>query len=253
MVAPGGERLAKRLARAGLCSRREAERWIEAGRVALDGQTVTSPAVNVDANTDIRVDGEALPQPEPARLWRYHKPRGLVTTTRDERGRPTVFSRLPADLPRVMTVGRLDMDSEGLLILTNDGGWARHLELPATGWLRRYRVRVHGRVQPKDLQTLAGGVTIDGVRYGTVEAKLDRQTGANAWLTVTLREGKNREVRRLMEHLGYRANRLIRTAFGPIELGDLPAGTVAEIPRRRLRNELPRELLQDQVNAGRRR
>ena len=253
MVAPGSERLAKRLARAGLCSRREAERWIDAGRVVLNGQTVTSPAVNVDADADIRVDGKTLPPPEPGRLWCYHKPRGLVTTTRDERGRPTVFDRLPAALPRVITVGRLDMDSEGLLLLTNDGGWARHLELPATGWLRRYRVRVHGRVQPQDLRTLAGGVAIGGIKYGRVEAKLDRQTGANAWLTVTLREGKNREVRRLMEHLGYRANRLIRTAYGPIELGDLPAGTVTEIPRRRLRNELPRELFNGQANAGRRR
>ncbi len=253
MVAPAGERLAKRMARAGLCSRREAERWIEAGRVTLDGRVVTSPVINVGPDADIWVDGKALPETEHARLWRYHKPRGLVTTNRDDRGRPTVFDHLPTDLPRAMTVGRLDMDSEGLLLLTNDGGWARYLELPTTGWLRRYRVRVHGRVQPQDLQALAAGVVIAGVRYGAVDAILDRQTGANAWLTVRLREGKNREVRRLMEHLGYLVNRLIRTAYGPIELGSLPAGAVVEVPQRRLRKELPRSLWDSQTNANRRR
>ncbi len=242
MVVPSGERLAKRVARAGLCSRREAERWIAAGRITLDGKRVDSPAINVGPDADIRVDGEPLPETDPPRLWRYHKPRGLVTTNRDDRGRPTVFDYLPGGLPRVMTVGRLDMDSEGLLLLTNDGDLARHLELPATAWRRRYRVRVHGRVNPENLHSLAAGPTISGIRYGPVEASLDRQTGANAWLTIGLREGKNREIRRLMEHLDYQVNRLIRVAYGPIELDDLPAGAVMEVPRRRLRKELPRDI-----------
>lgn len=233
-----GERIAKVIARAGLCSRREAERWIAQGRVTLDGKTLESPAVSVATNADIRVDGERLPQAEAPRLWRYHKPAGLLTTQRDPQGRPTVFDDLPTGLPRVIAIGRLDLTSEGLLLFTNDGGLARHLELPATGWTRRYRVRVYGRVEAEKLAGLARGVTVDGVRYGPVEAALERQVGANAWLIVALREGKNREVRRLMEHLGYRVSRLIRVAYGPFQLGNLKPGVVAEVPARALRDQL---------------
>jgi 23S rRNA pseudouridine2605 synthase len=233
-----GERIAKLMARAGLCSRRDAERWIAEGRVVLDGKVLTSPAVTVTTTSDIRVDGKPIPQPEPARLWRYHKPAGLVTTHRDERGRPTVFERLPPDLPRLVSVGRLDLNSEGLLLLTNDGELARELELPARGWLRRYRVRVHGEVDPARLATLEKGITIDGVAYGPIRATLDRQQASNAWITVSLREGKNREIRRVMEHLGLSVTRLIRLAYGPFQLGELPRGAVEEVPRRVLREQL---------------
>src|SRR6266699_5185220 len=195
------QRIAKVLARAGLCSRRDAERWIAEGRVAVDGPVLTSPAVTVTAQNEIRVDGKPLPEPERARLWRYHKPTGLVTTHRDERGRPTVFGALPADLPRLVSVGRLDLNSEGLLLLTNDGALARRLELPATGGLRRYKVRVHGEVDPDRLAALARGTTIDGIAYGPIRAELERQQGSNAWVTLSLQEGKNREVRRVLEHL----------------------------------------------------
>src|SRR5690349_19924250 len=181
-AAAKGERIAKRLARAGLCSRRDAERWIAEGRVAVDGKVLASPALTVTEASDIRVDGKPLPAAEPARLWRYHKPAGLVTTHRDEQGRPTVFDRLPPELPRVVSVGRLDLNSEGLLLLTNDGGLARELELPSTGWLRRYRVRAHGSVTQDALDRLRAGITIDGVRYGTIEATLDRSQGSNVWL-----------------------------------------------------------------------
>lgn len=232
------ERIAKRLARAGVCSRREAEKWIAAGRVKVDGAVLTGPAVLVTDASRVEVDGAPLPAVAPPRLWRFHKKRGLVTTDRDPDGRPTVFSALPADLPRVISVGRLDIDSEGLLLLTNDGGLARHLELPATGWLRKYRVRVHGRVDPARLAGLAGGIEIDGVRYGAVQASLDSQAASNAWLTIGLREGKNREIRRLMDHLGYRVNRLIRTSYGPFALGNLAVGTVDEVRRRVLREQL---------------
>ena len=233
-----GERIAKRIARAGLCSRREAERWIRDGRVAVDGRVLDSPAVIVDAASAITVDGKPLPEPEPPRLFRYHKPSGLVTTTRDPEGRPTIFAKLPRELPRLVSIGRLDLNSEGLLLLTNDGELARHLELPTTGWLRRYRVRAFGAVEPAALAALARGATVAGVRYGPVEASLDRVQGANLWLTVALREGKNREVRRLLGHLGLRVNRLIRIAYGPFQLGELARGVVEEVPRRVLRDQL---------------
>jgi 23S rRNA pseudouridine2605 synthase len=235
-IAP--QRIAKVIARAGLCSRRDAERWIAEGRVAVDGAVLTSAAVNVGPANDIRVDGQPLPDPERARLWRYHKPSGLVTTHRDERGRPTVFAALPVELPRLVSVGRLDYNSEGLLLLTNDGALARRLELPATGWVRRYRVRVHGFVDPERLVALDHGITVDGVAYGPIRAQLDRQQGDNAWLTLSLREGKNREVRRAMEHLGYPVTRLIRLAYGPFQLGNLARGAIDEVPKKVLAEQL---------------
>jgi 23S rRNA pseudouridine2605 synthase len=232
------ERIAKAIARAGLCSRRDAERWIAEGRVSLNGEILTSPAVTVTGDSDIRVDGKKLPEPERPRLWRYHKPVGLVTTHRDEKGRPTVFGALPAGLPRLISVGRLDLNSEGLLLLTNDGALARRLELPATGWIRRYRVRVHGAVEPARLAALARGTTIDGIAYGSIRAALDRTQGSNAWLTLTLQEGKNREVRRVLEHLGYPVTRLIRVAYGPFQLGHLGRGEIEEVPAKVLREQL---------------
>jgi 23S rRNA pseudouridine2605 synthase len=236
--ARGPERIAKRLARAGVCSRRDAERLIIAGRVAVDGNVLTGPAVIVTDSSQIEVDGAPLPVIEPPRLWRFHKKRGLVTSTRDHDDRPTVFSSLPESLPRVVSVGRLDVDSEGLLLLTNDGALARYLELPATGWLRKYRVRVYGRVDQARLNALAGGIEIDGQRYGPVQASLDSQAATNAWLTIGLREGKNREIRKLMEHLGYPVNRLIRISYGPFALGQLAAGDVDEVKRRVLKDQL---------------
>jgi 23S rRNA pseudouridine2605 synthase len=233
-----GERIAKVLARAGLCSRREAERWIEQGRVAVDGRVLKTPAVVVGPRARVTVDGKPIPAKEPTRLWRYHKPRGLVTTSRDPQGRPTVFDNLPAGLPRVLAIGRLDLSSEGLLLLTNDGELKRRLELPATGWARRYRVRVHGQVDGARLSVLAKGITIDGVAYGPVRAALDRQKGENAWLTMSLAEGKNREVRRICEHLGWPVSRLIRIAYGPFQLGQLADGAVEEVPGKVLREQL---------------
>jgi len=233
-----GERIAKRLARAGLCSRREAERWIEAGRIAVDGKVLTSPAVVVGSGNRITVDDKPLPAAEATRLWRYHKPKGLICTARDEAGRPTVFDALPAELPRVMSVGRLDFNSEGLLLLTNDGGLARRLELPSTGWARRYRVRVFGRPDPEKLAALAHGVTVEGVHYGPIEASLERQQGGNAWISLLLREGKNREIRKVMEHLGLVVNRLIRISFGPFRLTGLESGSVREVPPRILADQL---------------
>jgi len=232
------ERVAKLLARAGLCSRRDAERWITAGRVSVDGQVLTSPAVTVTAASEIRVDGTPLADPERPRLWRYHKPAGLVTTHRDERGRPTVFDALPKELPRVISVGRLDLNSEGLLLLTNNGALARRLELPATGWLRRYKVRVHGEVDPDHLAALENGITIEGVAYGSIRASLDRRQRSNAWIALALREGKNREVRRVLEHLGLPVTRLIRLSFGPFQLGNLARGEVAEVPKKVLAEQL---------------
>ena len=235
----GEERLAKRLARAGLCSRREAERWIVAGRVAVDGRTVATPAFNVGPNARVAVDGEAIPASPPTRLWRYHKPRGLLTTNRDPEGRPTLFERLPDSLPRVITVGRLDFNSEGLLLLTNDGGLARNLEHPSTGWLRRYRLRVQGEPTPKTLAQLAAGKTrIDGVAYCAVDAKLDRAGTGNSWLTVRIREGKNRELRKIFGHFGHPVSRLIRVAYGPFQLNQLARGGVEEVGPALLRDQL---------------
>ncbi len=233
-----GERIAKWLARAGVASRREAERMIMAGRVRLDGKVIRSPALNITGNEEIRVDTRLVTPPEPTRLWRYHKPAGLLTTARDPEGRPTVFEKLPADLPRVISVGRLDINTEGLLLLTNDGALARKLELPATGWLRRYRVRAFGRIEQGALDTLKNGMTLDGVHYGPVEALFEKQQGSNCWLTLALREGKNREIRKLLEHFGLRVNRLIRLSYGPFALRELTAGEVKEVPRRILRDQL---------------
>lgn len=232
----GGERIAKVMARAGLCSRREAERWIEAGRVEVNGKKLTTPACVIGPGDTVVVDGKALPDKEPTRLWRYNKPAGLVTSHRDPEGRKTVFQALPDFMPRVISVGRLDLNSEGLLLLTNDGELARKLELPETGWTRRYRVRVHGQVDAKDLTGLGRGVTVDGVKYGPITAAFDQRTGANAWLTVTLKEGKNREVRKVMEHIGLGVNRLIRTAYGPFQIGNLPQGDVEEVRPKALRD-----------------
>src|SRR6266699_2156075 len=232
------QRIAKVLARAGLCSRRDAERWIIEGRVTVNGAVLTSPAVTVTAENEVRVDGQKLPVPERARLWRYHKPSGLVTTHRDEKGRPTVFGALPAELPRLVSIGRLDLNSAGLLLLTNDGALARRLELPATGWVRRYRVRVHGFVDPARLAALARGIAIDRIAYGPIRAQLDRQQGSNAWVTLSLQEGKNREVRRVLEHLGYPVTRLIRLAYGPFQLGHLARSAIEEVPRKALDEQL---------------
>ena len=233
---PSGERLAKRMARAGLCSRRDAERWIEDGRVSVNGTIIRTPAFNVAETDAVVVDGKPLPEKEAARLWRYHKPSGLVVTERDEKGRPTIFERLPRELPRVLSVGRLDLNSEGLLLLTNDGDLARKLELPATGWVRRYRVRVRGYVNEERLAALADGVTVEGVRYGEIRAMLERQQGQNAWLSVALTQGKNREVRKVMDHLGYSVNRLIRTSYGPFQLGTLARGGVEEVSAKVIRD-----------------
>jgi 23S rRNA pseudouridine2605 synthase len=234
----GPMRIARRIARAGICSRRDAERLIAQGRVSVDGRVVATPALDVGEQARIEVDGKPLAAPQPVRLWRYHKPKGQVSTSRDPQGRPTIFDTLPADLPRLMSIGRLDINTEGLLLLTNDGELARHLELPATGWLRRYRVRARGRVAPQGLDAIRDGVEIDGVRYGPVEARIDSTQGANMWLSIGLREGKNREVRRLMEHLGLVVNRLIRVSFGPFSLGDLTLGQVEEVRRRVLADQL---------------
>jgi len=239
---PEGERVAKRIARAGYCSRRDAERLIAEGRVEVDGRTIESPALNVTANNEIRIDGERLKTAEPTRLFRYYKPEGVVTTARDPEGRPTVTTKLTNLLgptaPRLMPVGRLDINSEGLLLLTNDGALKRLLELPSTGWLRRYRVRVYGTVDPAALKALETGIEIDGLRYGPIKAEEETRTGANAWLKVGLREGKNREVRRVLGHLGLEVSRLIRTAYGPFQLGSLKRGEVEEVTPKVLKEQL---------------
>lgn len=237
MTAPSGsERLARRIARAGLCSRREAERWIEEGRVKVGGRIVTTPALNVSAGDAVSVDGRLLQASEPARLWLYHKPAGLLTTHADPQGRRTVFESLPSTLPRVISVGRLDYNSEGLLLLTNDGGLARKLELPGNGWIRRYRVRAYGGVPESMIRAMKEGLKIDGVQYGSVEAVLDSQKGDNSWFTVSLKEGKNREIRRIFEHFGCRVSRLMRLSYGPFALGNLPRGEVKEVPGRVIRS-----------------
>ncbi|MBK5926883.1 pseudouridine synthase, partial [Rhodobaculum claviforme] len=238
MAEDDSARIAKVLARAGVASRREAEVWIAEGRIAVNGKVIDTPALTVTPADRIEVDGRPLPAPEPARLWRYHKPTGLVTTERDEEGRETVFDRLPAGLPRVMTVGRLDITSEGLLLLTNDGDLKRRMELPSTGWLRRYRVRVNGTPDDASLQPLREGIVIERELFQPMEVRVDRQQGANAWLTVGLREGRNREVRRAMEAVGLVVNRLIRVGYGPFQLGDLAPGAVEEVPARVLRDQL---------------
>ncbi|SJZ96614.1 pseudouridine synthase [Consotaella salsifontis] len=242
---PGEMRIAKRLARAGIASRRDAEGMIADGRVKVNGKVLESPALTVTARDRIEIDGSPLPAIERTRLWLFHKPAGLVTTNRDPEGRPTVFDRLPEDMPRVLSVGRLDINTEGLLLLTNDGGLARTLELPATGWLRRYRVRAHGSVKQEQLDELKNGIAIDGVFYGAVEAALEREQGTNVWLSVGLREGKNREVKRILGHLGLEVNRLIRVSFGPFQLADLEEGAVREIKGRTLRDQLGDRLIEE--------
>lgn len=237
---PPGERIAKRLARAGICSRRDAEKLIAAGRVAVDGQKLTSPAFNVTEASRITVDGRPVDAPDAPRLWRYHKTAGTLTTARDPKGRPTVFEKLPPEMPRVISIGRLDYNTEGLLLLTNDGELARHLELPKNAWLRHYRVRVHGAVNPHKLAELAKGITLSGIRYEPIKAVLETEktAGSNAWISVTLHEGKNREIRKVMEHLGLQVTRLIRVSFGPFPLGKLPKGAIEEVPRGQLRAAL---------------
>ncbi len=237
------ERIAKVMARAGLCSRREAETWILAGRVAVNGETLASPAFTVSPHDKIVVDGKPLPVRERTRLFLYHKPKGLVTTNRDERDRATVFAALPSHLPRVVSVGRLDLNSEGLLLLTNDGGLKRILELPETGWQRRYRVRANGRITQDALDRLDKGIRVDGVEYGPIKAMLDRSQGANAWMTMTLREGKNREIRNVLRALGLTVNRLIRVSYGPFQLGELKPGAVEEIKGRVLTEQLGEKII----------
>jgi 23S rRNA pseudouridine2605 synthase len=239
-----GERIAKVIARAGLASRRTAEEWVTAGRVAVNGEVIHSPALNVSAHDRISVDGEPLPARERTRLFLYYKPRGLMTSHADPQGRPTIFERLPKELPRLVSVGRLDFNTEGLILLTNDGALARALELPATGWLRRYRVRAHGSVTQRTLDELRTGITVDGIKYREIEATVDRIQGANLWLTFAIREGKNREVRNVLGHLGLTVNRLIRVSFGPFQLGELSEGQVEEVPTRVLREQLGERLVE---------
>ena len=237
-VKKSGERIAKVVSRAGLASRRDAEEWIVQGRVTVNGRVINSPALDVTANDVITVDGKPLPPRERTRLFLFHKPRGLMTTHADPEGRPTVFDNLPEGLPRLISIGRLDFNTEGLLLLTNDGGLARALELPETGWLRRYRVRAHGEVTQAQLDELKRGVEVDGVKYGPIDATLERDQGANVWLVFAIREGKNREVRNVMAHLGLEVNRLIRISYGPFQLAELPEGAVEEVKTRVLREQL---------------
>ena len=243
-----GMRIAKMIARAGVCSRRDAERLIEARKVMVNGKLLKSPALNVTASDTILVNDKPLPMSEPVRLWRYHKPRGRVTSHKDPQGRPTVFDALPDHLPRVISVGRLDYNTEGLMLLTTDGGLARHLELPSTGWRRRYKVRAFGRVTQVQLDSLKNGVTIEGVRYGEISAQLERE-GNNPWIIMSITEGKNREVRRVLEHLGMKVSRLIRLSYGPFQLSDLMAGSVEEVKRRVLAEQLGKELT-DEFELG---
>lgn len=237
-TAPAGERIAKVMARAGLCSRRDAEAWIANGRVSLNGKLLTSAAVNVGKKDTVLVDGKPLPDKQLTRVWLYYKPKGLMTTAYDPEGRATVFDNLPADMPRVISVGRLDLNSEGLLLLTNDGELARKLELPTTAWIRRYRVRVNGRFDPKLLDGLKDGIEVEGVRYGPIEGAFERQQGANAWLTMALTEGKNREIRRICQHFGWPVSRLIRVGYGPFVLGDMEPGQVQEVKGKLLQTQL---------------
>jgi 23S rRNA pseudouridine2605 synthase len=248
-----GERIAKVIARAGVCSRRDAERLISEGRVAINGKVIASAAVNVSENDAIAIDGKPLPVKTPTRLWRYHKPEGLVVSHKDPEGRRSVFDALREQLPRVVSIGRLDIATEGLLLLTNDGELARLLELPATGWVRRYRVRAFGKPEIEALARLKDGITIEGVHYGPIEARIDKEQGDNSWLTFAIREGKNREIKRVCEHLGLRVNRLIRTSFGPFQLGDLKPGEIDEVPARVIEDQTGRKLAPKTQNADRRR
>lgn len=247
-----GERIAKVIARAGLCSRRDAERLIGEGRVKLNGTVLTTAATNVTRTDVVLVDNLPLPEKEETRLWRYHKPSGLVVSNRDPEGRPTVFEKLRQQLPRVLSIGRLDINTEGLLLLTNDGELARFLELPATGWIRRYRVRAFGRIDEAALKKLERGVEIEGVRYGPIEATVERAQGDNTWLTIAIREGKNREVKRICEHLGLQVNRLIRTAFGPFQLGELARGGIEEVPPRVMKSSIGEKYFKKEDDAHRR-
>ena len=237
-TAPQGDRIAKVLARAGVASRRDAEKLIFEGRVTVDGTTLDSPALRVTGQEDIRVDGARVKQAAPVRLWRYHKPVGLVTTHKDPQGRPTVFDALPPSLPRVISVGRLDLTTEGLLLLTTDGGLSRALELPENGWRRRYRVRAYGRTNEKALAALKDGVDVEGVAYSAIDASIDQVQGGNTWLTMALTEGKNREIRNVCRHLGLQVNRLIRLSYGPFQLGRLAKGAVEEVPTKQLTEQL---------------
>lgn len=232
------ERIAKFMARSGVCSRREAEELIKQKRVTVNGETVETPAFNVEGDEKILLDGEKLPQVQLTRVWLYHKPSGLITTHKDTQNRATVFDNLPAGMPRVISVGRLDLNSEGLLLLTNDGELARTLELPQNGWSRRYKVRVYGKVSKSKLAELEKGVEIEGVRYGAVKVELESQNGANSWLQVTLNEGKNREIRKLMKYIGLEVARLIRLSYGPFQLGSLKKGEVKEVPQKVLKEQL---------------
>ncbi len=234
-----GERIAKVLARSGMCSRREGETWIAEGRVIVNGTVLTSPAFNVTVYDTVLVNNNPIPEIQKTRLWRYHKPPGLVNTNKDPEGRTTIFEKLPSNLPRVITVGRLDISSEGLLLLTNDGELSRQLELPRTGWTRRYRVRVHGHVTEKQLASLAQGIKIDGVHYGAVQARLESRQKSNAWLEIGLREGKNREIRKVMGHLNLQVSRLIRVAYGPFQLGKIARGETIEVSGSVMRDQLP--------------
>lgn len=232
-----GERIAKVMARAGLCSRRDAEKWIAAGRVEVNGETLTTPAVKITSADSVIVDGKPLQGAEKTRLFVFHKPAGLVTTSRDEKGRKTVFDALPDNLPRLISVGRLDLNTEGLLLLTNDGGLSRYMELPSNAWVRKYRVRVHGHIDENRLADLKNGITVDGVRYGSIVAHWDRDTGAHKWISVELQEGKNREIRNVMAALGLDVSRLMRLSYGPFGLGKLERGAITEIPDSVLRKK----------------